>query len=678
MSASVGASGEHAVNTQRTSHAGAPVRADGGRGRGASMGREDGVESVKKSVFSVIARVGSRGVAGGVLAVGLWLGGAGGGGVARGMTWYEAAGALAAGPAASGGAGSGSAAPSEGGGSGRGGSGWIGGEVQRTEAASARAEAAKFRSTMDAVVAEYDRIGAGALARQCLDASRIVEIAENPSGWREIVFLAAGLVSLLAALFITKLLGSMFKVEIAQLLWIPIAGCLALLAGLFMAVRAAKKRKAAVVAGVALSAAGVVSLVDPVRHAVFGVVADVFVAFTAWYVPLAAAALGMAGVLFVFFLLLRHMGEWAGAVGAFVLRNALGLALIPGVCAVLFLAILSVVGPWFEGRAGELASAWTEDVVRQQAGAGGGAAGGAAVLESLRELVAGEEREGGWASGEVQVHAWESGTWSGGVGGAAAGAAAQEAGGGSGWGGGAGVGGTVPFAAYPKEVRRAAAEMARAAEGVYEGRLPRGAEAFEGFLAHAALEGVSAHGWDRGTAVFSTEAGLVAQVYRRRTDWKGGRETVVVFRGTAGAKDGVEDWRQLFGGGNSPQYAEAAALVRAVRETVEGPVVVAGHSLGGGQAQYALAMNAGAGGMRGVGFNPAGLSAPSVAAAEERMGGSAVAAAAGYAAVRLESDPVSTAGIFLGRVVVVPANGVRGMAAHSIAVLAREMERNAE
>ena len=125
------------------------------------------------------------------------------------LSWYDAAGALAAGVGT----------PS-----------------------ATHEEAEKFRETMRAVVAEYDKIGAGELAQQCIDASHIVQIAENPSGWREILFLLAGLVSLIAALFITKILASMFKVEIAQLLWIPIAGCIALLVGLFVAIRAAKRR----------------------------------------------------------------------------------------------------------------------------------------------------------------------------------------------------------------------------------------------------------------------------------------------------------------------------------------------------------------------------------------------------------------------------------------------------
>ena len=455
----------------------------------------------------------------------------------------------------------------------------------------------RMRETVEAVVAQYDQIGAGDLARQCLDASRIVQIAEHPTGWRELLFLVAGLVSLTAALFITKLLADMFKVEVAKLLWIPIALCVALLGMVFYAVHRARKQKVALAAGVALSAAGVVSVVDPVRHAFFGAVAETFLWFTAWYVPIVAVIVGMAGVLLLLSLLFKHLGaEWFGP---FVLRNTVGLVAIPAVCAVVFLAILSVVGPWFDEHVGAFA---------------GESAGGAAPAG-------------------------------------------------------------VPFGTLPKKVRVAATEMARAAESAYEGTLPSGSTPAGDFLESARQSGVMGN-WNPATGMLETASGLVVQVYRRRTGW-GRKETVVMFRGTASAKDGLEDWQQLFGEGGARQYAEAAEVLRAVRETEEGPIVVAGHSLGGGQAQYALAMNAGRSGIRGVGFNTAGLSGASLGSIEQRMGGGAVSAAGAFATVRLTDDPVSAAGILLGRVILVPSNGARGLAAHSITTLVREMERNA-
>ena len=92
-------------------------------------------------------------------------------------------------------------------------------------------------------------------------------------------------------------------------------------------------------------------------------------------------------------------------------------------------------------------------------------------------------------------------------------------------------------------------------------------------------------------------------------------------------KDVIEDIEQFYGVGEQSQYKEAASVVRAVREAADGPIVILGHSLGAGQAQYALAMNADVGHMRGVGFNAAGLSAERISDAELRVGGSSVAAA---------------------------------------------------
>lgn len=548
----------------------------------------------------------------------------------------------------------------------------------RTDEASAKEEAERLRQTMRAIVAEYDRIGAGELAQQCIDASRIVQIAENPSDWHEILFLLAGLVSLIVALFITKILASMFKIEIAQLLWIPIAGGFTLLVGLLMAIRAAKKRKVAVATGIALSAAGVISFVDPVRHAFFGIVTDAFVIFTAWYVPLVMVAGTIMFLLIIVFFLCKSMGGGFGAIGAFLLRNTIGLIVIPGICAVLFLAILSVVEPWFTGHAGELAAAWKDETYVSQPDIKSETAD----LELLRQRGLEVERDFETlirevrrlsSESETEMHDWHD-VWHRPVieteGQPTTGETAPSPSGASPF----GNGGAVPFAAYPRDVRRAAAEMARAAEGVYDGRLPRGAKPFDAFLPKWKQEAVSAHEWNGETGILSTQSGLAAQVFLHRVGWHG-YEMVVVFRGTASAKDGMEDWRQLLGNGHSPQYAEAAALVRAVRASTDLPLVVFGHSLGGGQTQYAVAMNQGSDDIRGVGFNPAGLSANSVRDIEMRRGeGDSVRAANSLAIVRLDNDPVSTAGMLLGRVIVVDSGGIRGLAAHSIMTLAEAME----
>lgn len=142
-------------------------------------------------------------------------------------------------------------------------------------------------------------------------------------------------------------------------------------------------------------------------------------------------------------------------------------------------------------------------------------------------------------------------------------------------------------------------------------------------------------------------------------------------------KDVIEDIEQFYGVGEQSQYKEAASVVRAVREAADGPIVILGHSLGAGQAQYALAMNADVGHMRGVGFNAAGLSAERISDAELRVGGSSVAAAELFANVRMDNDPVSSAGTLLGNVVIVESNGTKGFSSHSISTLAEAMERAA-
>lgn len=84
-------------------------------------------------------------------------------------------------------------------------------------------------------------------------------------------------------------------------------------------------------------------------------------------------------------------------------------------------------------------------------------------------------------------------------------------------------------------------------------------------------------------------------------------EVVVVFRGTRLSVGGDISTNVLSGlGVNTSYYRWAAALVgRVKREHPDLLVVVTGHSLGGGLAIYAVLQNPG---VRGVVFNPAGLS----------------------------------------------------------------------
>ena len=490
-------------------------------------------------------------------------------------SWYDTAGALTAGGAA----------------------GVSGGDAKRAaREASIREDAIAFRQKMDAVVAQYDRISpeAGNLARQCIDASRIVDIAEHPTSFREIVFLAAVAIALIVSLFVTKILASMFKIEIAKLLWIPIAFVGGVLVACYATIRMATKRKALLAAGVAVSAAGAVSAIDPLRHGFFEFVANVLLAFSAWYVPLALTAVSLAGLLFVASLVIKNLGG-GGSWCTIVLRNVAGFVAIPAVCAVVFVGIMSFTTVHFV---------------------------------NLPE------------SGHDAVQPAQARS----------------------------------FASFPKSTKSAAAEMARAAEGVYHDRLPAGTSPFGGIPDCARMAGLRLKSSNPATATFSTDSGLVAQVVRRKTGW-GKEETAVIFRGTDSGADVREDFKQYFEIFGTRQYDEAAALLRAVCASTDGPIVVFGHSLGGGQAQYALAMNIESGRVRGVGFNSAGLSPRSIGAIEaRRKDGDSVRVAASFAQVRMENDPVSTEGIQLGNIVEVPANGVPGVSAHSISALAGAME----
>ena len=461
------------------------------------------------------------------------------------------------------------------------------------------ADGANMREKADAIVAEYDKIGAGEMVQQCLDASRIVQIAESRTGWKEVVFLVAAFVAFTVSLFITKIIASMFKIAVAQLLWIPIGVCVAGIVALFVALRRASKYKMAVAAGAALSALGIVTVVDPVRHAFFDTVAWVLMLFASIYVPFVLFVIGAAGVLLALMILFNNLCPSVGACIGWVLKNLVALAVIPFVSCIVFLVIMSVVTP------------------------------------SVDKLAGGEQSDGG---------------------------ASAVAG--------------VPFASYPRNIRQTAVEMARVANDSYGGPLPDGAEPSTAFMTSPSIRNVDLRSWDASRAALETKSGLVAQVFKHKTGWLGS-EMVVVFRGTASVKDLFEDGKQFSGLGEPRQYKEAAALVRAVLEAHDGPVVLIGHSLGAGQAQYALAMNVGSGKMRGVGFNAAGLAAELISDAELREGGSSVAAAGAFANIRLDNDPVSSAGTLLGNVVVVESGGSKGISSHSMLTLIAAMERAA-
>lgn len=213
-------------------------------------------------------------------------------------------------------------------------------------------EGEKIRNAVSSVIVRFDKIGLGNFAQQCFDASRIVQIAENPNGWRELVFLMSGLIALIISLFVTKVLASMFNVEVAKLIWIPIGACVAMLIGVYMALKTAEKHKKIAAGAIALSTIGVVSIIGPIRQAFFDFTAWVFIWFAGWYVPLCSFATGLGILIFVFSILGKHLDGGFGSIGSIILRNAIGIIVIPFVCAFVFLGIISVFGPWFDANIG--------------------------------------------------------------------------------------------------------------------------------------------------------------------------------------------------------------------------------------------------------------------------------------------------------------------------------------
>lgn len=509
----------------------------------------------------------SRAVQRFAVATWIWLGAAS---VCNASSWYDTAGKLAEGAALA--------------------------QVGNTKLAGGQnqcyaEEAAELQEGESKIVAEFDRFGGGDVVQMCIDASHINDIVENATGWREIYFIVAGLAALIISLFITKGLASLFKVEVAWLLYLPILGCLWLFCILCDLVQMAKKNKVALAAGLALSGTGAVTLIDPLRHSIVSTIISIFTSLASLYASLVmyvASAFGLA-VLVVLF----HK-----PIGKFLIRNLIGIVAIPFCCAIIFVLLLAMVGPFIESRAEKLDAALTKE-------------------------------------------------------------------------------GSIDFAIFPKKIKKVATEMARASDDVYNGRLPEGAKPFNGFLTHPSISSIPGHSWNASNGLFETKSGLVAQIYTRDTSlFKD--EMVVVFRGTWSWEDIKEDYKQLFMKVDPQQYMEAAKLVQAVGQSTTLPLVVLGHSLGGGQAQFAVGMNQERERMRGVGFNQAGLSPASLQKIEERRyEGDSLRAAQATALIRLETDPVSTAGTMLGCLITVPSGGITGPKAHSIVTLIEAMDKAA-
>lgn len=183
---------------------------------------------------------------------------------------------------------------------------------------------------------------------------------------------------------------------------------------------------------------------------------------------------------------------------------------------------------------------------------------------------------------------------------------------------------------------------------------------------HAALLG-----FDPGRVAVGRAASFEAYLFTYRAAGALPAAHVVAFKGTEEGRDFVEDGYQLLDilGLRAPQYDLAALLTRRVayaarRQGVGGappgtPVLLAGHSLGGGLATFALGETAHDGGLA-YGFNPAQLSR---ARRDEVIG--AARGAAGLArqlrGYRVEGDHVSASGLgYLGHMEVLPYRPLSG------------------
>ena len=148
-------------------------------------------------------------------------------------------------------------------------------------------------------------------------------------------------------------------------------------------------------------------------------------------------------------------------------------------------------------------------------------------------------------------------------------------------------------------------------------------------------------------------------------------EITVAFRGTelTSIGDLATDVTQIGTGSVPAQYKAAADLLRNVLAGTDGPVSVAGHSLGGGLAQYAVAANSpgSASRLSGYTFNSAGLSH---AVVDSLPDAARESAAARMTNVRNDGDSVSFFGCHLGTMYDVPNDG---FFAHSVSILNRNL-----
>ena len=154
---------------------------------------------------------------------------------------------------------------------------------------------------------------------------------------------------------------------------------------------------------------------------------------------------------------------------------------------------------------------------------------------------------------------------------------------------------------------------------------------------------------------------------------------VLGFRGTEGLTAPGDLWTdaaQVIGTDGKPtsQYQAAASLLKNVLANTSGDIVVTGHSLGGGLANYAMAANDLGGRVTGYTYNAAGLSEETLGYLGKTNPGGIPAASAATTNVRNEGDPVSYVGAHIG-VMYEVANPEGVVAAHGIGCLVGNLEK---
>lgn len=224
---------------------------------------------------------------------------------------------------------------------------------------------------------------------------------------------------------------------------------------------------------------------------------------------------------------------------------------------------------------------------------------------------------------------------------------------------------------HSDDERRRTVDMGALAEAAYQDgtKPPAGYSA----LSPAATAGLVGSGFSvagDGTVSLSGVAaatGFDAVLYRN--DRTG--EITVAFRGTQLTSPGdlLTDVLQLGTGTVPSQYKAAADLLRKVLAATDGPVAVTGHSLGGGLAQYAIALNSqdSASRLSGYTFNSAGLSH---AVVDTLPPAAREAAAERMTNVRNDGDSVSFFGCHLGTIYDVPNDG---FFAHSCSIINKNL-----